>query len=196
MKQKKKTIDNIIQDLESTSTTDNLEKESLDSLIEDLKVFSQDCKKESKERKFLYITVWLLLSGIIIVFNLLMDRNSVLESKINYVESQLKYMEYRDSTFVDLMGLETDSIIVFRTRNGIPITYKQLSEENDSITQERDSIATCLKVILRNYPIKIKTSNSYFWAISPQIDSALMLLPVFRDKIKYNEKEKVWSIRR
>ena len=118
------------------------------------------------------------------------------ESKINYVESQLKYMEYRDSTFVDLMGLETDSIIVFKTRNGIPITYKQLSEENDSITQERDSIATCLKVILRNYPIKIKTSNSYFWAISPQIDSALMLLPVFRDKIKYNEKEKVWSIRR
>lgn len=196
MKQKKKTIDNIIQDLKSTSTTDNLDKESLDSLIEDLKVFSQDCKKESKERKFLYITVWLLLSGIIIVFNLLMDRNSVLESKINYVESQLKYMEYRDSTFVDLMGLETDSIIVFRTRNGIPITYKQLSEENDSITQERDSIATCLKVILRNYPIKIKTSNSYFWAISPQIDSALMLLPVFRDKIKYNEKEKVWSIRR
>lgn len=196
MKQKKKTIDNIIQDLKSTSTTDNLDKESLDSLIEDLKVFSQDCKKESKERKFLYITVWLLLSGIIIVFNLLMDRNSVLETKINYVESQLKYMEYRDSTFVDLMGLETDSIIVFRTRNGIPITYKQLSEENDSITQERDSIATCLKVILRNYPIKIKTSNSYFWAISPQIDSALMLLPVFRDKIKYNEKEKVWSIRR
>lgn len=196
MKQKKKTIDNIIQDLKSTSTTDNLDKESLDSLIEDLKVFSQDCKKESKERKFLYITVWLLLSGIIIVFNLLMDRNSVLESKINYVESQLKYMEYRDSTFVDLMGLETDSIIVFKTRNGIPITYKQLSEENDSITQERDSITTCLKVILRNYPIKIKTSNSYFWAISPQIDSALMLLPVFRDKIKYNEKEKVWSIRR
>ena len=195
MKQKKKTIDNIIQDLKSISTTDNPNKESLDSSIENLKVFSQDCKKEFKERKFLYIAVWLLLLGIIIVFNLLMDRNSVLESKINYVESQLKYMEYRDSTFVDLMGLETDSIIVFKTRNGIPITYKQLSEENDSITQERDSIATCLKVILRNYPIKIKTSNSYFWAISPQIDSALMLLPVFRDKIKYNEKEKVWSIR-
>ena len=196
MKQKKKKIDNIIQDLKSISTTDNPNKESLDSSIENLKVFSQDCKKEFKERKFLYIAVWLLLLGIIIVFNLLMDRNSVLESKINYVESQLKYMEYRDSTFVDLMGLETDSIIVFKTRNGIPITYKQLSEENDSITQERDSIATCLKVILRNYPIKIKTSNSYFWAISPQIDSALMLLPVFRDKIKYNEKEKVWSIRR
>lgn len=196
MKQKKKTIDNIIQDLKSISTTDNPNKESLDSSIENLKAFSQDCKKEFKERKFLYIAVWLLLLGIIIVFNLLMDRNSVLESKINYVESQLKYMEYRDSTFVDLMGLETDSIIVFKTRNGIPITYKQLSEENDSITQERDSIATCLKVILRNYPIKIKTSNSYFWAISPQIDSALMLLPVFRDKIKYNEKEKVWSIRR
>lgn len=196
MKQKKKTIDNIIQDLKSISTTDNPNKESLDSSIENLKVFSQDYKKEFKERKFLYIAVWLLLSGIIIVFNLLMDRNSVLESKINYVESQLKYMEYRDSTFVDLMGLETDSIIVFRTRDGIPITYKQLSEENDSITQERDSIATCLKVILRNYPIKIKTSNNYFWAVSPQIDSALMLLPVFRDKIKYNEKEKVWSIRR
>lgn len=196
MKQKKKTIDNIIQDLKSISTTENPNKESLDSSIENLKAFSQDCKKEFKERKFLYIAVWLLLLGIIIVFNLLMDRNSVLESKINYVESQLKYMEYRDSTFVDLMGLETDSIIVFRTRNGIPITYKQLSEENDSITQERDSIATCLKVILKNYPIKIKTSNDYFWAISPQIDSALMLLPVFRDKIKYNEKEKVWSIRR
>lgn len=196
MKQKKKTIDNIIQDLKSISTTDNPNKESLDSSIENLKAFSQDCKKEFKERKFLYIAVWLLLLGIIIVFNLLMDRNSVLESKINYVESQLKYMEYRDSTFVDLMGLETDSIIVFRTRNGIPITYKQLSEENDSIAQERDSIATCLKVILKNYPIKIKTSNDYFWAISPQIDSALMLLPVFRDKIKYNEKEKVWSIRR
>mgnify|MGYP007089724077 FL=1 len=105
-------------------------------------------------------------------------------------------MEYRDSTFVDLMGLETDSIIVFRTRNGIPLTYKQLSEENDSIAQERDSIATCLRVILKNYPIKIKTSDNYFWAVSPQIDSALMLLPVFRDKIKYDEKKRVWSIKR
>lgn len=196
MKQKKKTIDNIIQDLKSISTTDNPDKESLDFSIENLKVFSQDCKKESKERKFLYITVWLLILGIIIIFNLLMDRNSVLESKINYVESQLKYMEYRDSTFVDLMGLETDSIIVFRTRNGIPLTYKQLSEENDSIAQERDSIATCLRVILKNYPIKIKTSDNYFWAVSPQIDSALMLLPVFRDKIKYDEKKRVWSIKR
>lgn len=196
MKQKKKTIDNIIQDLKSISTTDNPDKESLDFSIENLKVFSQDCKKESKERKFLYITVWLLILGIIIIFNLLMDRNSVLESKINYVESQLRYMEYRDSTFVDLMGLETDSIIVFRTRNGIPLTYKQLSEENDSIAQERDSIATCLRVILKNYPIKIKTSDNYFWAVSPQIDSALMLLPVFRDKIKYDEKKRVWSIKR
>lgn len=196
MKQKKKTIDNIIQDLKSISTTDNPDKESLDFSIENLKVFSQDCKKESKERKFLYITVWLLILGIIIIFNLLMDRNSVLESKINYVESQLKYMEYRDSTFVDLMGLETDSIIVFRTRNGIPLTYKQLSEENDSIAQERDSIATCLRVILKNYPIKIKTSDNYFWAVSPQIDSALMLLPVFRNKIKYDEKKRVWSIKR
>lgn len=196
MKQKKKTIDNIIQDLKSISTTDNPDKESLDFSIENLKVFSQDCKKESKERNFLYITVWLLILGIIIIFNLLMDRNSVLESKINYVESQLKYMEYRDSTFVDLMGLETDSIIVFRTRNGIPLTYKQLSEENDSIAQERDSIATCLRVILKNYPIKIKTSDNFFWAVSPQIDSALMLLPVFRDKIKYDEKKRVWSIKR
>lgn len=196
MKQKKKTIDNIIQDLRSISTIDNPDKESLDFSIENLKVFSQNCKKESKERNFLYTTVWLLILGIIIVFNLLMDRNSVLESKINYVESQLKYMEYRDSTFVDLMGLETDSIIVFRTRNGIPITYKQLSEENDSIVQERDSIAICLKVILKNYPITIKTSDNYFWAVSPQIDSALMLLPVFRDKIKYDEKKRVWSIKR
>lgn len=196
MKQKKQTIDNIIQDLKSISTTDNPDKESLDFSIENLKVFSQDCKKESKERNFLYIIVWLLILGIIIIFNLLMDRNSVLESKINYVESQLKYMEYRDSTFVDLMGLETDSIIVFRTRNGISLTYKQLSEENDSIAQERDSIATCLRVILKNYPIKIKTSDNYFWAVSPQIDSALMLLPVFRDKIKYDEKKRVWSIER
>lgn len=196
MEQKKKTIDNIIQDLKSISATVNTDKESLDSSIENLEVLSQDCKKESKEKNFLYVIVLLLMLGIIIVFNLLMDRNSVLESKINFVESQLKYMEYRDSTFVNLMGLETDSIIVYRTRNGIPITYKQLSKENDSITQEIDSIVTCLKVILKNYPIKIRTSDNYLWAVSPQIDSALMLLPVFRDKIKYDEKKKVWSIRR
>ena len=185
----KKTIDNIIQDLKSISTTDNIDKKLFDSSLENLQVFSQECKRESKEKNILYTIIIILMLGIVIVFNLLMNRNSVLESKINYFESQLKYMEYRDSSFVNLMGLKTDSIIVFKTRNGIPITYKQLGEENDSIT-------TCLEVILKNYPIKIKTSDKYFWAISPQIDSALMLLPVFRDKIKYDEKEKVWSIRR
>ena len=59
---------------------------------------------------------------------LVLDRNDALEQKITI-------MEYRDSLFNQIMQPDSNSTIVYKVRNGIPVTYKQLANESDSLLQ-------------------------------------------------------------
>ena len=51
-----------------------------------------------------------------------------------------------------------------------------------------------LDLITNRYPIMVKQDSNSVSVSSPRIDSALMLLPYYRDKLTYDAESKAWSI--
>ena len=51
-----------------------------------------------------------------------------------------------------------------------------------------------LKVLLNHYAIKIKEVKEGYFFESPEIDSALILLPYFRNRLEYIPDKKCWVI--
>ncbi len=90
--------------------------------------------------------------------------------------------------------------------NAVTISeYKKCQDETNKLRKEIFNLKNSLslyKTACEKYNIQIKTKatnkngNSYtsYDIFSPKLDSALMLLPVYGNKLKYDSKNNVWSI--
>lgn len=50
------------------------------------------------------------------------------------------------------------------------------------------------ELIIKHYPIAVKQDSNRFYLDAPKIDSALLLLPYYREKLSYNPETRVWTI--
>lgn len=189
MRPKNKDLDMVINELRDSLSKGCTDINIFDRHINELRDISLKAKQEKKAERILYIVIVLVFSAILTWTYMFLDRNNVLEAKVNNIENELKYYQHRDSMFVKIMGLESPTSIVYRVKDNKPITYQELSNISDSCSIH-------LKVILNQYPIKVKRKGNSYWAESAQIDSALMLLPVYRNMITYDSKKKIWEIKR
>lgn len=153
-------------------------------------------KKAKKGFNTMLILLLLVFASLGICLFLVLDRNDTLEQKITN-------MEYRDSLFNQIMQPDSNSTVVYRVRNGIPVTYNQLANETDSLLQLTHDIESTketyrikLGLVTRNYPVSFTDSDGIITIHSSEIDSALLLLPVYRDKISYDSKRKTWNVTR
>lgn len=174
----------------------NMSKEQQKELI--IK-FEQKLEMQKKANRG-FNTVLVLLLFVFLSLStglyLLSDRNDTLEQKITN-------MEYRDSLFTQIMQPDSNSTVVYQTRNGIPVTYNQLANESDSLLQLTHDIDRTkeiyrikLGLVTRNYPVSFTDHNGLISIHSAELDSALLLLPVYRDKISYDSKQKTWCVSR
>lgn len=150
--------------------------------------FEQKVKSQNKANKGfnnLLLVLLLLFASICVGWFLALERNGVLEQKITN-------MEYRDSLFYQIMQPDSNSTIVYRVRNDIPVTYHQLANQADSL----EALKSKLRLVTRNYPISFTEKNGVVYIHSSEMDSALLLLPVYRDKIKYDSKRNAWCVTR
>lgn len=113
------------------------------------------------------------------------NTNEVLQNKITSLERN-------DSIYSRL--LESDSIVSYRVRNGEIVTYKQLAEENARLSSDYENCKIKLALIEKNYPIKTVRRGDVISVESAKIDSALLLLDVYRDKVTYDSREKTWTV--
>ena len=118
---------------------------------------------------------------------LILDRKNALEEDLTSNQNLVNLLEQRDSTFTRMLGM--DSLLVYRVKNGEPVTYKELDQANDSLS-------SCLDLILNRYPIHIKHLDGTYQIEATAIDSALLLLPMYRDMIKYDKRNKEWIVTR
>lgn len=104
-----------------------------------------------------------------------------------------------------LIRFENDSThtFVYRTKDGRPITYQELMDENRNLLQENANLKQelsdkdiYLDVIKKNYGITIKHKDHRIWAEGAKVDSALMLLSVYRDQLRYDPQKKAWFVDR
>lgn len=115
------------------------------------------------------------------------------------------------------IGDTTTTSYNYMTRGNQIITYKQLNIENDSLEKvinslnqkieksknkidnledEITSAKDKLNLASSYYDIKFKENNKYVEIEGKKIDSALILLQAFRNKMHYDEKTKSWIIKK
>lgn len=153
-------------------------------------------KKANKGFNTLLFLLLFIFASLCVGLFLVLDRNDSLERKISN-------LEYRDSLFNQIMQPDSNSTVVYRVQNGIPVTYNQLVNESDSLLQlthdmesTKETYRIKLGLVTRNYPVSFTERNGIITIHSAEIDSALLLLPVYRDKISYDSKQKTWSVTR
>ena len=153
-------------------------------------------KKTNKMVNTMQNLLIFIFASLCVGLYLVLDRNDALEQKITI-------MEYRDSLFNQIMQPDSNSTIVYRVRNGIPVTYKQLANESDSLLQlthdierAKETYRIKLGLVTRNYPVSFTDCDGIISIHAAKIDSALLLLPLYRDKISYDSEQKTWSVTR
>ena len=103
-------------------------------------------------------------------------------------------LKYSDSLFNIFMEPDSNYTFSYRSRNGKPVSYKQLSAQLDSLSKLNARYRVQLELVLKNYPIELKQNGNKYTISSPKIDSALILLPYYRDLLKYVKDEHKWEI--
>ena len=168
------------------------EKENLGDILDGMNSKIKEINKIRYISKKIALVLLLSLTASLISNFLMFDRTGKLESEMG---DRL----WKDSLFNAIM--QSDNKIKYLTRHGTVVTYNQLAKENDSLIKvhydeksHNSKLQLQLDLIKRNYPIEIKREGDVYTVVSPQIDSALILLPYYRDKLKYNHKDKSWSI--
>lgn len=76
---------------------------------------------------------------------------------------------------------------------------EQAMAERDSLdklcakTQENYEVTKLkLELITKSYPIKVEQEGNRYYIVAPKVDSALLLLPHYRDKVTYDPDKNVW----
>ncbi|MBO4840189.1 MAG: hypothetical protein J5524_03715 [Bacteroidaceae bacterium] len=190
-----RTYKEIIKDIRSFSSENT-------QLSEEKKAQLNKCADEleskTKDNRFIVLIIFILLIGSTVMWFLSSIENDDLKYDLQYKKSLIESYE-------KIIRFENDSThsFTYRTKDGIPITYQELMDENYELLNKNSSLEYQLKmrdiyldVIRDNYGIRIKERNNQIWAEGEKVDSALLLLNLYRDKIKYDPQTKTWSVTR
>lgn len=98
-----------------------------------------------------------------------------------------------DTEFVKLFNQKINNY------NDLVHKYNKLALHRDSITDYNKALQTGVKMIEEKYNISLiikPDSNVYHIRLIPstQIDSAMLLLPYYRNRIEYDSTNRVWNI--
>lgn len=176
-----------------SSDSDDKE-ESMYSIVRELEEKENEGIKKQSGRKNIVFLLFALIVFSLAVNLLLFDRNEALSNKI-------ETLEYRDSLFIQFMEPDSASIITYRVKNGNPVTYHQLEAEKDSLQSLyndmeglKEHYRIKLGLATRNYPISFTKEGNVYTIHAPKLDSALLLLPVYRDMIEFDKEARTWTV--
>lgn len=168
---------------------------------EQLTKYADELENNTKEGRFGLFLLFILL--VLFVGSTAMWFLSSIEIDDLKIDNRNK--GYLIERYERIIKFENDSTHSFsyRIKDGKPITYQELIDENFELMQKNADLEYEIKkrdiyldVIGNNYGVRVIERNNHIWAESPKVDSAMILLNVYRDKIKYDPQTKTWSVGR
>lgn len=201
-KQKNKTFSEIVEDIrqitqDNASNIDTLTLEKMRSVIHEADLSIEAEKKVEKGMPlFVILFVAFILGGYVLAFIFDYQREN-LQRDINQKEDIIQKMQWSDSLFHKFMDVKYDSaqkadIMSYRSVKGKYLRYQDLVRENDSLQYRIDNYKIRLDLAEKVYGIKFKKKGETTSIIAPSVDSAMLLLPHYRHKIRYDRIKKVW----
>lgn len=135
--------------------------------------------------------------GILLYFSV--DYSKHLENQV----SKMNLVINRDSLskdYLDKTTWETDDLIKFSNNQTDEVI--KLRKEKEMLLDSLRESSTVLDIAKRQYGMvfekkaykKGSVVGNSFRVYSSKLDSALMLLHVYRDKLKYNRKDNSWTV--
>jgi hypothetical protein len=203
---------------------DNIEKTNIinklqwtDSLFNQIMNLQYD---SLGNRSVTYRTV----NGKIITYDALIKENDrinqekmELKYKHNRIQYEISNLQWIDSLFRNIMPIKDDNVqfSIYRYNDGRIITYDDFAKENKMLSSEKydlekenkmlssekydlekanNLLKTKLDLVQKKYDITFKETDKSIKIEALKLDSALMLLPYYRDKLEYNPENKSWTI--
>lgn len=162
--------------------------------------------------------------GEIITYDELHEKKQALEREVSSLENKISDLQWEHSMLNKLISVEINpkdksKSVSYLSREGKALTYGDLIDmykdqeaENNNLKKESvdkyneliieinslrsDSLLfeQKIRIIKEKYGIEAVEENGYIFVKGLEVDSALMLLPYYRDKLKYNTEKKSWTI--
>jgi len=145
---------------------------------------------------FAFIYIWIQENDI----NNIKDDNKIKTTIIDNlkINDSTFVNSYNDSLFVRKYS---DSTTYTTVKSRKTISYSEIYDLSDSIRKSYNEIKnqnSNLKIMLslakRNYNIKFRETPKTIFIDAPELDSAIMLLPFYRDRITHNKDKDTWTI--
>jgi len=151
--------------------------------------------------------------GEIITYDELHEKKQALEHEVSNLENKVSDLQWEHSMLNKLISVEINpkdksKSVSYLSREGKALTYGDLidmhksqdAENNEFITKinslRSDSLVfeQKIRMVKEKYGIETVEKDGYLFVKGLEVDSALMLLPYYRDKIKYNTEKQSWTI--
>lgn len=112
-----------------------------------------------------------------------------------HIDGLRKDIEQKDEIIQDYTRLVSEPKMV-SDRNGNKISVDSLVKENANLINDISEYKTRLDLIERNYDIHVENKNGLYKVKADKVDSALLLLNMFRDAISYDPRTRNWVVTR
>ena len=189
----------IIEDLKALSSeNEQLNPETRAQLEGYTAEIERKVKMDTKDYIFIVLFMFILFVGAVLMWAMTYMQKKDLEidnqQKRGVIQQYEKFIRFEnDSTHT----------YEYRMKDGKPITYQELMDENYDLLKENANLKNDLSnkdiyldVIRKNYGITVKHKDHHIWAEGAKVDSALILLDVYRDRLKYDPQRKAWVVER
>lgn len=155
-------------------------------LMEEFKSTTEKARRETRIVAMISCIFCILIVALAAIVNLsnlslkkdVSDKNAIIE----------KYEQ-----MVRTLGIDTDGNSKLHKTNGLPDS-NELINENYQLLQRISDLENKMKLIKHEYGIKVIDDGKSYYLQANKVDSALMLLDVYRDKIHYDAKKKEWIV--
>lgn len=188
-------IEDVVKDLGYAASDNNLDvsalREKVGKHAEEINTIIR--KEESFLRWMLVISMLVLL--FLVAYTIITDISA--DDLRNDVSTKKEIIKQYEN------GGLSDTVHTYVDSDGNEITVKSLLDDNMKLMQqlnheryERQMRDLYLDVIREQYNIRVYERNNQIHVEADRVDSALMLLGTYRDKLKYDEPKKQWIISR
>lgn len=194
----KRRMDDIISDIRK-ATTEGGGKERIEDLLSEVEAKVESWRKADKGIRNI-IMLLIVLLGLGLFFILMMnDRVEILQQEVNDKRSTIRSLQWSDSLFNKYMDVRYDSAtqqrsVIFISRGDSRMSYMDLAKESDSLRRKLSEAKAKVELAESAYDIRYRDLGDKIHIEAPRLDSALLLLEYYRNKLEYDPKEKVWRI--
>ncbi len=194
----KRRMDDIISDIRKATTEDG-GKERIEDLLSEAEAKVESWRKADKGIRNI-IMLLIVLLGLGLFFILMMnDRVEILQQEVNDKRSTIRSLQWSDSLLNKYMDVIYDSAtqqrsVIFISRGDSRMSYMDLAKESDSLRRKLSEAKAKVELAESAYDIRYRDLGDKIRIEAPRLDSALLLLEYYRNKLEYDPKEKVWRI--